>query len=415
MTNNDWKEKFKGKPMRRLLVSIVILLCLSSISFAAPKKKKSAPMDDAPEVTFDVDSCVDKAIDYRTLLTTNPYDNVGKCYWLGFPMVKTQLFSRSVALIGFAGAQQNVFALMDFGKESVPMSDPITGLVMGLGAYEYTAVDRSRNTVHHLRKLDGYLKRTKSQQKEKDARDKKAAEEQAKQLELAHKEEQQALERQEKERQELAQRKKEQLELEQLEKERLVKEKNLLEEKERLELAQKKKEQLELAQKNKERLDREKEEKKQLVREQEEKKDISYLLHLINDGEYSISTADKSGLMLLVFDKHNLYNWNTATELAKIITVDGYSDWRLPTIKELFALLNPEEKLLKKLSKQKGNSTYQYLFSSESYSLKPDRVETILVNYYKDPAIISKKVPLKITRELVTGIYVRTITGQPKN
>jgi uncharacterized membrane protein len=174
--------------MRRLLVSIVVLLCLTSVALAASKKKKKVASSGAePKVTFDVDSCVDKAIDYQKLLTTNPYDNIGKCYWLDFPMVKQQLLSRSVALIGFAGGQQNIFALMDFGKESVPMGVPITGLVMGLGAYEYETVSGSVNTVHHLRKLDGYLKRTKSQQKEKAAQDTKAAEElkeQAKQLEI---------------------------------------------------------------------------------------------------------------------------------------------------------------------------------------------------------------------------------------
>lgn len=158
--------------MRQLLVSIVVLLCLSTVAFAAPKKKKATPES---KVTIDLGSCVDKAIDYRALMVTNPYDNIGKCYWLGFPMVKTQLLSRSIALIGFASAQQNVFALMDFGKESVPMG-PITGLVMGLGAYEYETVSGSVNTVHHLKKLDGYLKRTKSQQREKADRDMKETE-----------------------------------------------------------------------------------------------------------------------------------------------------------------------------------------------------------------------------------------------
>jgi hypothetical protein len=178
--------------MKRLLASIVVLLCLTSVAFAAPpKKKKTAAVDNKPGITFDLDSCVDKAIDYRTMMATNPYDNIGKCYWLGFPMVKQQMLSRSVALIGFAGAQQNIFALMDFGKESVPMG-MISGLVMGMGAYEYQTVSGSVNTVHHLRKLDGYLKRTKSQQQEKDARDRKSAEEQAKQLEIKDAEDQKA-------------------------------------------------------------------------------------------------------------------------------------------------------------------------------------------------------------------------------
>jgi hypothetical protein len=183
--------------MKRLLASIVVLLCLTSIAFAAPKKKKKTnSVDNKPEIAFDLESCVDKAIDYRTLMSMNPYDNAGKCFWLGFPMVKQQLLSRSVALIGFAGGQQNIFALMDFGKESVPMG-LMSGLVMGMGAYEYETVSGSVNTVHHLRKLDGYLKRTKSQQIEKDARDKKAVvelKEQAKQVEIKEAEYQKAAE-----------------------------------------------------------------------------------------------------------------------------------------------------------------------------------------------------------------------------
>lgn len=71
--------------MRRLIASIVVFLCLASVAFAAPKKKKKAiPVVDEAKVAFDVDSCVDKAIDLQKLMVTNPYDTIGKCYWLGF-------------------------------------------------------------------------------------------------------------------------------------------------------------------------------------------------------------------------------------------------------------------------------------------------------------------------------------------
>lgn len=56
-------------------------------------------------------------------------------YCSSFQPFEVQLFSRSVALIGPAGGQQDVFALMDFGEKSVPIEGPITGLVMGMGAY----------------------------------------------------------------------------------------------------------------------------------------------------------------------------------------------------------------------------------------------------------------------------------------
>jgi len=146
--------------MKRVLITIVLLLCAASVAFAAPKKKKKAPpVEKEPEIVFD-ESCYGKAIDYTKLMTTNPYDTVGKCYWIGFPLVKQQLLSRSFALVGFASAQQNVFALMNFGDESVPMG-PITGLVMGAGAYEYETVSGSVNTVHKLVRMKEYLKETK--------------------------------------------------------------------------------------------------------------------------------------------------------------------------------------------------------------------------------------------------------------
>lgn len=277
--------------MRRMLVSIVVLFCLTSAAFAASKsKKKSATVEDKSKVTFDVDSCVDKAIDYRTLMVTNPYDNVGKCYWLGFPMVKQQLLSRSVALIGFAGGQQNIFALMDFGKESVPMGVPITGLVMGLGAYEYETVSRSVNTVHHLRKLDGYLKRTKSQQREKDALARSKAEEQAKE----QAEELKKAEREQKEAEQAAQVAKV----------------------------------LEIKAVN----DR-------IKAEQEQRKadDLQAAILKKAENERSVYVDSNNGLMWVRngnIAKKRL-NWLDAIAWVKQLDYGGYNDWRMPTIDEL--------------------------------------------------------------------------------
>jgi hypothetical protein len=143
--------------MKRILASILILLCTVSITFAAPKKKKkSPPVPKEPEIVLD-DSCYSNAISYQTLMTTNPYDTVGKCYWMGFPLVKQQLLARNVALVGFVSAEQNIFAFMHFGDESVPIM-PFYGLVMGAGAYEYETVSGSVNTVHKLIKMKEYLK-----------------------------------------------------------------------------------------------------------------------------------------------------------------------------------------------------------------------------------------------------------------
>ncbi len=342
MTNNDWKEIFKRKFMRRLLVSIVVLLCLSSVSFAAPKKKKAAPMDDAPEVTFDVDSCVDKAIDYRTLLTTNPYDNVGKCYWLGFPMVKTQLFSRSVALIGFAGAQQNVFALMDFGKESVPMSGPITGLVMGLGAYEYTTVDRSRNTVHHLRKLDGYLKRTKKQQQEKDALDKKKADEQEKERVEAQRIEEQERPAREKAA-ELARQENEKKQADELMARNNAEKKRIEEEKMQNQLNQKKLERLERYQADKASRDREKSDK-----------EIAALKESGFEVNGDVLTDKNSGLMWNI-GKHTVvprYMYSLRMQAG------GYDDWHVPSMSELKTLSAIGVTKLNKLGIATENTCY---------------------------------------------------------
>jgi hypothetical protein len=75
-------------------------------------------------------------------------------------MIQQHLLSRSTALVSVAGSQGEIFALVDFGDESVPM-EPFYGLVMGLGAFEYATVLGSTNTVHHLKKMKDYLKSTK--------------------------------------------------------------------------------------------------------------------------------------------------------------------------------------------------------------------------------------------------------------
>jgi hypothetical protein len=228
-------------------------------------------------------------------MSTNPYDNVGKCYWLGFPMVKQQLFSRSIALIGFSGRQQNVFALMDFGEESVPMG-MISGLVMGMGAYEYETVSGSLNTVHRLRKV-GYLTRTKKQQQEKDAKDKKAAEEKAKQDLIIETERQAAsalalAESEKKRAEELAA-------WNAAEPER-IKEAKRLDELKQKELAQEKQVQARKAE-----LDR---------------------LVYVRGGLMWAKDANISGKTM---------TWSDAKDWVKQLKLAGYSDWRLPTKYEI--------------------------------------------------------------------------------
>lgn len=39
---------------------------------------------------------------------------------------------------------------------------------------------------------------------------------------------------------------------------------------------------------------------------------------------------------------HGLYNWNEAINLCSTLTYGGYDDWRMPTITELFSLVNFE-------------------------------------------------------------------------
>jgi hypothetical protein len=128
---------------------------MSGVALAEPKKKKPSPVKKEPKVVLDR-SCYGNAISYEELMTTNPYDTKGKCYWIGFPLVKQQLLDRNVALVGFVSPQPNVFALMIFPNESVPMG-PIVGLVVGAGAYQYETVTGSVNTVHALIKMKEYL------------------------------------------------------------------------------------------------------------------------------------------------------------------------------------------------------------------------------------------------------------------
>ncbi|NTU73553.1 hypothetical protein HGB07_05305 [Candidatus Roizmanbacteria bacterium] len=142
-------------------MGIVVSLCLVSIAFAAPKKKKkTTPVENETQMHIDEESCGNKAIDARQLFVTNPYDTMGKCYWIDIPVSQVQLLSRSTALIGVGTSQKEIFALMNFGEESVPMGW-IQGLAMGLGAYKYETASGSINTVHHLRKLPDYLDKTK--------------------------------------------------------------------------------------------------------------------------------------------------------------------------------------------------------------------------------------------------------------
>jgi hypothetical protein len=48
--------------MKRLFVSVVVLLCMASVTFAAPKKKKAEP-----KMVIDEESCTNKAKDVREL------------------------------------------------------------------------------------------------------------------------------------------------------------------------------------------------------------------------------------------------------------------------------------------------------------------------------------------------------------
>ncbi len=311
--------------MLRTALVIVVLLSLASVSLAASKSKKKSVPEDKSKITFDLNSCVDKAIDYRTMMATNPYDNIGKCYWLGFPMVKQQMLSRSVALIGFAGAQQNIFALMDFGKESVPMG-MISGLVMGMGAYEYQTVSGSVNTVHHLRKLDGYLKRTKSQQQEKDTRDKKESAEQAIQLEIKEAEYQKAAE--------------------------LAKE----EKKKSDEQAQK------LRKENERALELERKSLEVQARLQSKR---DYQLQLENENLLD-QKIKESGLEIkdgVIIDKNSGLMWirdanvvgtmtlNEADKWVGDFTQAGYSDWKIPTTRELKSISKFGPDILTKAAK----------------------------------------------------------------
>jgi hypothetical protein len=167
--------------MKRVLVSILILLCTVSLAFASPKKKKKAPpAEKKPEITIDEESCSNKGIDYRQLWFTNPYDTAGKCYLINeIPLVSIQLLSRTVTLAGYGFVSNDstkVAYLIDYGDESVPVT-PFKGLFMGLGAFEYKTVSGSINTIPHLKKMKDYFKSNKPKQEVKEQPTKEQASE----------------------------------------------------------------------------------------------------------------------------------------------------------------------------------------------------------------------------------------------
>ena len=61
-------------------------------------------------------------------------------------------------------------------------------------------------------------------------------------------------------------------------------------------------------------------------------------------------------------------NWSLAKEYCKTLTLNGYSDWKLPTIKELQSIVDITKK------KQAINSEFKYVVPSSYWSSSQDIV-----------------------------------------
>jgi len=55
-----------------------------------------------------------------------------------------------------------------------------------------------------------------------------------------------------------------------------------------------------------------------------------------------IITDTKTGLMWQKETAPRTYTWQEAVEYCKNLTLAGYDDWRLPTIEELFSIVDYE-------------------------------------------------------------------------
>lgn len=119
---------------------------------AAPRKKKPKPAEENLKVEASEAVCTGPILDITRMPLQNPYDIKGKCFRIDYPLIKQHMMARTTALVGFIGPQDNYLALMDFGEESVPMG-PITGTVMGVGAFRYETIAGSVNTIYHLKKI----------------------------------------------------------------------------------------------------------------------------------------------------------------------------------------------------------------------------------------------------------------------
>jgi len=87
-----------------------------------------------------------------------------------------------------------------------------------------------------------------------------------------------------------------------------------------------------------------------------------------NDG---LIVDSKQGLMWAPKDNGEDINWFAAQEYCRAYSAGGYSDWRLPTVKELQSLVKPDEKNASGLYVQPFFTlTDFFLWSNEEHTCK---------------------------------------------
>ena len=134
-------------------IIVCVLLAITVPAWAAKKKNKVAQPE--PQQTEQIQAigppsdqwnqkmCPRGIEDGQVLTTMNPFDNKGRCFNYQGGLV--QMLNKGKGLFSFVSSREP-FALVDFGKDSVPMNYWY-GVVIGKGAYSYETVRGDVNNI----------------------------------------------------------------------------------------------------------------------------------------------------------------------------------------------------------------------------------------------------------------------------
>ena len=137
--------------MRLLIIFLILNFALPA--GAAKKKDKVAQPVQEQQLTqqtqisesdqWNQKMCPNGIEDLNILTTLNPFDSKGRCF--NYQGGLYQIFNKGKGLFSFV-TTRDPFAMVDFGKESVPMTYWY-GVVLGKGAYSYKTVRGDLNNI----------------------------------------------------------------------------------------------------------------------------------------------------------------------------------------------------------------------------------------------------------------------------